>query len=119
MSAIAITPHTRFVNVAAAGRSADRRASVRLTRRGRVVVLLAGLLVVLAAGVMFGASSVATDQAAETETIVIGGGETLWGVADEVAGDGSTSDMVAQIRELNDLDSGLVLAGQKLIVPAN
>ena len=43
-------------------RRVERPSAVRLTRRGRVVVLLLGLVVALAVGVVLGAGSVATER---------------------------------------------------------
>ena len=50
--------------------------SVRLTRRGRLVVFLFALAVVLGAGFFLGATSVATDEAGTsepTEVVMVGG----------------------------------------------
>ncbi len=103
-------------------RTPPRQAPVqlRLTRRGRVVVLLAALAVVLVAGVFFGAGSVATERGGTpepTRVVMVGEGETLWGIASEAAGDDSTRDMVAKIERLNALDTAMVTAGQKLRIP--
>lgn len=116
MSAIAITPHTRYAQQAPA---AERRrpSTVRLTRRGRLVVLLSGLFLALVVGVAVGAASVASGESQQTETVVVGSGETLWSIADEAAGDGSTSEMIHEIEQLNELESGLVYAGQSLEIP--
>lgn len=95
-------------------------APVRLTRRGRLVVLLGALLVVLALGVLWGAGSVATEQAgtAEPTTIVqVGPGDTLFDIAAAVTVDGDVAAMVEEIQELNALDSGMLMVGQRLRVP--
>lgn len=118
MTAIAITPHTRQLQ-GRAERPLERAGSVRLTRRGRLVVLLVGLVAALALGVVVGAASIATDQGQATETVTVGSGQTLWAIADEAAGEGSTAAMVDRIQELNDLDGGLVMAGQQLRVPVD
>ncbi|WP_426242161.1 LysM peptidoglycan-binding domain-containing protein [Nocardioides sp. LHG3406-4] len=105
-------------------RTPSRRTAghLRLTRRGRLVVLLAALAVVLMLGVLFGSGSVATDEAGTpepTRVVMVGQGETLWGIASEAAGDGSTRDMVARIERLNALETAMVTAGQKLRVPTS
>lgn len=94
---------------------------VRLTRRGRLALFLGSLLMILATGVFLGASSLASNlSAAETSTVVVvGHGETLWSIADEAAGDGSTTEMMAEIREINRLDSSTLYAGQRLLVPTD
>ena len=96
------------------------RAEVRLTRRGRFVVFLAALLFVLAAALFLGATSVATNDAGTdqpTEALMVGEGDTLWAIASDLAPDGEVREMVATIKELNALDSAMLVAGQTLYVP--
>lgn len=93
---------------------------VRLTRRGRLVVFIASLLFVLAAGIFLGAQSVATNEAGApvpTEVVMVGEGETLWGIAAEIADDGEIRDVMSEIKRLNGLDSAMLSAGQKLRIP--
>ncbi|MBA3783340.1 MAG: LysM peptidoglycan-binding domain-containing protein [Nocardioides sp.] len=95
-------------------------AQLRLTRRGRLVVLLATLAVALVIGVFLGTGSVASEQGGTpepTRVVMVGEGETLWGIASEAAGDDSTREMVSKIERLNALDTAMVTAGQKLRVP--
>lgn len=101
-------------------RSAGRNAGVRLTRRGRAVVLLLGVAVMLMLGVLWGATSAATDEAGAlaTETIRVGSGDTLWVIASERAEGGeSVQGVIDEIRSLNELDGGSLQAGQLLVVP--
>lgn len=93
-------------------------SSLRLTRRGRIVVFALAMLVVLAAFVLLSGGSVATDSPEATEVVMVGTGDTLWGIAAEHADDGEVLEMVAHIKDLNGLDSGSLMAGQKLRVPA-
>jgi LysM repeat protein len=98
-----------------------QQGQLRLTRRGRVVVVVAALLLLLAAAVFAGAGSVATERPGTpepTRSVVVAPGDTLWGIAAEVATDGDVRGMVERIQRLNTLDSGLVQAGQRLQVPA-
>lgn len=98
------------------------RGELRLTRRGRVVVFVLGLLALLAVGVVLAAGSVATPEpgAAEPTTVItVGTGETLWEIASEAAGDGQVRDMMAQIEDLNALESTSLQAGQQLRVPTS
>jgi Tfp pilus assembly protein FimV len=106
-------------------RSGERRPTVRLTRRGRVVVLLVGLVLALAAGVFLGAGSVATERPGTPEpsrVVQVGAGDTLWDIAADAAaatGEDDVRAMVARIARLNALESGMVLAGQRLRVPTD
>jgi Tfp pilus assembly protein FimV len=96
------------------------RPSYRLTRRGRLVVVALSLLVVLAVGVFLAAGAVGTAQSGTpepTETVMVGTGDTLWGIAAEAADGGDVRAMVERIKRLNALDSGMVTAGQRLRVP--
>jgi Tfp pilus assembly protein FimV len=109
--------------VAGVRRPSVRHASVRLTRRGRVAVLLLGLVLALAVGVFVGAGSVATERPGTpppTRVVMVGSGDTLWDIAADAAvatGTDDVRDMVTRIVRLNALESGMVLAGQRLRVP--
>lgn len=93
--------------------------SLRLTRRGRAVVLALALGVVLAVGVVLGNASSASEDAVtgETRVVTVGAGDTLWDIAAEVAAPGGTREMVGTLEDLNALDSAALQAGQKLLVP--
>ena len=94
--------------------------TVRLTRRGRLVVFALGLLLILAVGVFWGSGSVASDergQAESTLVVQVQPGDTLYDLAARVTTDGDVNAMVEQIEDLNHLDSSVVYAGQKLRVP--
>jgi predicted Zn-dependent protease len=93
-------------------------STLRLTRRGRIVVFALALLVVLGAFVLLSGGSVATQTPEATEVVMVGTGDTLWDIAAEHADDGDVLEMIAHIKDLNDLDSGTLMAGQKLRVPA-
>ncbi|NYD57737.1 LysM repeat protein [Nocardioides marinisabuli] len=95
--------------------------SLRLTRRGRLAVLAAGLLLVALVGVVLAGVSVATSEsgtAPATETITVGVGDTLWAIAAERAESGDVREVIGRIQQLNSLDGGLVVTGQRLVVPA-
>ena len=96
------------------------RGEVRLTRRGRFVVFVAALLLVLGAALFLGATSVATNDKGTdqpTEALMVGEGDTLWAIASDLAPAGEVREMVATIKELNALDSAMLVAGQTLYVP--
>ena len=113
----AMTLDTRF------GPQARRpRPTLRLTRRGRLLVVVTALLVAFAIGVFVtAAGSVATQQpgtAEPTRIVQVGSGDTLWDIASEVADGGDVRAMMAEIEQLNALDSVDLQAGQRLVVPA-
>ncbi|GGO72200.1 LysM peptidoglycan-binding domain-containing protein [Nocardioides deserti] len=96
------------------------RSSVRLTRRGRLTVFVLALIAVLAAGIFIAAGSVATEEAGTpepTRVVMVGTGETLWGIAAELADDGDVRSTMREIERLNALDSAVLDAGQRLVVP--
>ncbi|MFP5365321.1 MAG: LysM peptidoglycan-binding domain-containing protein [Actinomycetes bacterium] len=99
---------------------------LRLTRRGRVVligiplVLLAALLLSLAG--FFNSPAKASDSMADlaatpTVTVTVQPGESLWGIAASVAPERDARDVVADIVQLNNLPAGGVHPGQQLFVP--
>ena len=97
-----------------------RRSTVRLTRRGRLVVFLTSLLVVLAAAFVLAGGAVGTGEAGQpepTEIVQVAPGDTLWGIASEIATDGDVRSMMREIERLNALESAGLAAGQKLRVP--
>jgi Tfp pilus assembly protein FimV len=95
-------------------------STVRLTRRGRLVLFLGALMLTLAGGVFFGAGAVGTEEAGtpEPSTIVtVGPGETLWGIAAEASDGGDVRDVMAEIERLNALETPVLQAGQRIRVP--
>lgn len=94
---------------------------VRLTRRGRAVVLVVALLVVFSAFVALGGGSVATNESGTppaTDIIQVTEGQTLWGIASERSEGGDIREVMREIERLNALESGMLGVGQKLRVPA-
>ena len=110
MSTIQFAPQTL-------GRVTVSRGELRLTRRGRVVVFLLGLVAVLAVGLALAGGSFASAESGSTTTVTVGTGDTLWEIASEASGDEDVRAMIARIQELNDLDSSVIIAGQRLQVP--
>ena len=101
-------------------KQAGAAGHVRLTRRGRLVVFVVGLLVAVAIAVAFASGSVATSEKGEpvpTDTIVVGTGVTLWDIASARAEGGDVRNMMSTIQQLNHLESGMLVAGQRLRVP--
>lgn len=96
------------------------RGTLRLTRRGRLVVFLAAFAAVLCLGIVLGAGSVASEKPGTpepTRVVMVGSGDTLWDIAADLADDGDVRAMVDRIERLNALDSAMVEAGQRLRVP--
>lgn len=94
--------------------------SLRLTRRGRVVVIALMLAVFLAVLTVFGPRSAATGEAGtpvQTRTVEVGPGDTLWVIASEVAPPGQVRETVHRIQELNALDGPELAVGQEIAVP--
>ncbi|WP_457966644.1 LysM peptidoglycan-binding domain-containing protein [Arthrobacter sp. D1-29] len=99
---------------------------LRLTRRGRIVligiplILLAALLLSLVG--FLNAPAKAADSTAglaltPTVSVTVQGGESLWGIAATVAPDRDPRDVIADIVQLNNLSAGTVVPGQQLFVP--
>jgi LysM repeat protein len=100
--------------------SPRRTSHVRLTRRGRLTVLALFLGLAFVVLTVFGGTSAATGEAGEpveTRTVVVGAGDTLWGIASEIAEPGEVREMIHHIQELNALPSAGLMQGQELAVP--
>lgn len=118
-----VRPRAQSRGPAQLGHQADGSAAtaLRLTARGRLVVVLALLALVLALSTFVGspAASTAATHHSTSPTVVVQPGQTLWDIAAEASPDSDPRDVVAQIVELNDLaDPGAIRAGQPLYVPA-
>lgn len=116
------TASARHDGVRPTMQGAAHTGGVRLTRRGRTVVLLAALVFVLVLGIVLGGVSTASEEAGEarpTEVVVVDDGDTLWAIAADVAGAGEVRSMMKEIERLNALESPALMAGQKLLVPVN
>lgn len=93
----------------------------RLTRRGRLTLVVGLVLLLLAA---FSLGRAATTQAATTappspvHAVTVQPGETLWGVATRLAPGRDPRVVVEQIRRLNGLTGASLRAGQQLRLPA-
>lgn len=94
-------------------------AGLRLTRRGRLVLVLLAMLL-LAPMVTWGATAVASSPGEPTEVRVhaVQPGETLWGFAQEVARPGEdVRHAVSRLQELNEMSTGSVRVGELLLLP--
>lgn len=118
--ALSDSPFVRARTVRRTPSPAAASPVLRLTRRGRLVMVVSPFLMLMVAAVAFGSSLAATDEAGEpvpTRTVVVGEGDTLWEIAATVAEPGETRDMVHRIIELNALPVGSIQVGQEIAVP--
>lgn len=110
-----------------AAKARPAQPPLRLTRRGRIVlvglplVLLAAVLISLAG--FLNSPAKAADSVSElsltpTVSVTVQPGESLWGIAAAVAPERDTRDVVADIVQLNNLDGGKVMPGQQVFVPS-
>ena len=98
-------------------RTAPTAGVLRLTRRGRAVLLFVLVLLTLAA-FSLGRASTSTASSASVavrQEIVVQPGETLWAIARRVAPDADPRVVVERLRELNGLQ-GSLQAGQRLVL---
>ena len=97
-----------------------------LTRRGRLAILLVVAALLFAAfslGRAASQASTAVDAASDSvatapvEQITVLPGDTLWSVAKRIAPDNDPREVVAQIRDINDLSTSELQVGQQLFLP--
>lgn len=99
---------------------ATASGGLRLTRRGRVVVVLLFLGVLLAVLTAYGARSAATREPGaplHTRTVVVEQGDTLWDIAASAAKPGQVREMVHETEELNAMTGPGLTVGQQVAVP--
>lgn len=95
---------------------------VRLTNRGRLVLVLVLLASALALFTFVGSPAASTPDLhhSTNPTIVVQPGQTLWDIAAEAAPGSDPRDVVAAIIDINNLsDPGAIRAGQPLYVPVD
>ncbi|CAN5790452.1 hypothetical protein BH20ACT6_BH20ACT6_03940 [soil metagenome] len=101
-------------------RSANR-GQLRLTRRGRLALLLIALSALLLAAVVVSSTVVASSDAGaptDTQAVTVQPGQTLWDIAEASGARGDLRDAVYEIRQLNHLKGAGLQIGQSLDVPA-
>lgn len=96
-------------------------APVRLTRRGKVALVLASLVVLSLLAVAFGSATAATRDAATAApvtTVTVQAGQTLWQLAAEANPHGDIRDTVDDIMRLNSLPNASSLQmGSQVAIP--
>ncbi|MGN6160147.1 MAG: LysM peptidoglycan-binding domain-containing protein [Marmoricola sp.] len=108
MSSISITPMTFELRRPA--------AAVRLTRRGRVVFLVAFIAVAVFAMVaMSGLADAGSPH--QVRYIQVAPGQTLTEIAQQVGGSGDIRDTIAEIEQMNGMSGAALQAGQRLALP--
>ncbi|MBK5305093.1 MAG: LysM peptidoglycan-binding domain-containing protein [Frankiaceae bacterium] len=114
---VALPAGLRLEPVRAVSRRAPR---LRLTRRGRLVLLVLCSLILLAiisVGRAGSQAATATETGPTLQQTTVQPGETLWAVAQRIAPDNDPRQVVAQIRRINNLTSSGLQAGQQLLLP--
>jgi len=94
---------------------------VRLTRRGRLALLGAAVLCMLlgfSLGDTLSFTAGSISPAAASHTVVVQPGQTLWGIATQVAPHADPRATIQQIIDLNHLPSTGLQAGETLAVPS-
>ncbi len=106
----------------ARGRQAAPAIGMRLTARGRVVLLVASatflFLAIVLSGRLTADAGTAAASGPVTRVVVVQAGESLWQIAQEIAPLADPRETVTLLRELNGLQSGTVAAGQAIVVPS-
>ena len=105
---------------------AQAKPAPQIQRRSGAAILLAAALISIAICVFsmvashVAASKLANDLATVScDEYVVCKGDSLWAIASDNPIEGhSTSDVVTWIRERNNLESGLIIPGQRLVVPS-
>lgn len=113
-------PSRRRLRSGAPASRSDRCAdapALRMTRRGRLVVLAVALMVVLLPGA-WRAMATAQIEGPATVAVTVEPGDTLWGIAAAIDPGADPRALIAEIRELNSLTQSGLVPGQVLVVPA-
>ncbi|HEY8753229.1 MAG TPA: LysM peptidoglycan-binding domain-containing protein [Arthrobacter sp.] len=104
----------------------DSLPPLRLTRRGRIVVIGIPLVILAAIVLSLAGFLTAPAKAAESATdlsvthtvsVTVQAGQSLWAIAGSVAPDRDPRDVIADIAQLNNLSAAGVVPGQQLFVP--
>jgi LysM repeat protein len=101
-----------------AHRAAPKQGRLRLTRRGRIVlVVLPAVLTLSSAFVGVSAPFAQADPAAAHGSVIVADGDTLWTIAERLAPASDPRDTVVQLERANGLSGAEVAAGARLVVP--
>jgi Tfp pilus assembly protein FimV len=117
-----VPPRTVQVNRPTAPPCRQSASQVRLTRRGRIALVLVVLALSYVVLTMLSAPAASTGHVhhAPAHTVVVEPGQTLWDIARSAAPREDPREVVQQIVDLNSLpDPGSIRPGQPLNVPAH
>lgn len=100
------------------------RSHLRLTRRGRLVLVATAAVPLVAAALWFGLSSGtaaavdhSTTPAAGLQHVTVTPGESLWQIAQKIAPNDDPRDVIDALVDMNGLQSSVVTPGETLAVP--
>jgi Tfp pilus assembly protein FimV len=113
-------PQRAAVRPPVAHRAAPAKpAPLRLTRRGRIVLVVMPALLALSGALLAAAPGVAEAAPRQSShTVVVGTGDTLWAIAERIAPHADPRVTVAAIERANHLRGARVDAGMLLVLPA-
>lgn len=113
--------HSAATSVTSADAVARTRTPLRLTQRGRTVllsILALPLVVGIAVAALDGGGATATmSDPASLQYVMVAPGQTLWGLATELAPGADPRDVIDDIMRFNRLGSADLAAGQQLAIP--
>ena len=95
-------------------------STLRITRRGRVVLAALFAIPVLAVSLLVtspGALAESTASSNNFDYVTVVSGDTLWAIAEMIDPTGDPRDMVAELMTLNQLTSANLSPGQELAIP--
>ncbi|MGB9378020.1 MAG: LysM peptidoglycan-binding domain-containing protein [Mycobacteriales bacterium] len=100
----------------------DAKARVRLTRRGRLSLTLAGVAGCIAvAALAHGPAQAASPRpgTGSADSVVVAPGDTVWDIAVRADPQGDPRVTMERIVKTNKLSGGRIHPGQRLAIPAN
>jgi LysM repeat protein len=65
-----------------------------------------------------GGATATSSSGADLEEVTVKAGQTLWSIAEDIAPAADPRDVISDILSVNQLESGSVQAGQRLMLPA-
>jgi hypothetical protein len=105
-----------------AGYSAPvRQSHLRMTRRGRAVLLTLVAAPVVVVALLFGINAggaTATSSSTPLTKVTVVGGETLWSLAKQISPNTDPRDVVADVMSVNRMDTADIYPGEQLSIPA-
>ena len=98
-----------------------RRSHLRMTTRGRAVLLTLVATPIVIAALAFGINAggaTATNSSTPLAKVTVVGGESLWSLAKQIAPNSDPRDVIADIMSVNRLGSADIYPGEQLAIPA-